>query len=1130
MMLANLRKGESVRHIGTLLGCFAFFFLVPSVPVRAQENADPSHRTQGIYDRVGVSAGQIQEVLLKDPRLLLELKRWVAKDAVDNGQVVSDSDLTDDAIFDRLRGDPLFRAVATQILEHYDSLAPKESAGSEKTPRPLRERISQAALRPREEGEEESSAQVEKVRPDVEQETTAPDASASPIDENPPYPPAPQRPRAMSVALSQARNRGMIQVSESGDSGIDAEPGDVAMPGVSAEASAREERTAMYAELNERTTTSGAQPREGSQPRDGATHAMQQAPRTTQKEDKRGILNSPVMVRRANPFADIPSLYDMYQQAAPPPAKLTRFGMDIFSKGIGESNLLPIDMPVGPEYVVGPGDGLAIDLWGGVSQRLYRIVDREGRLVLPEAGPVLVSGRTLVEVQQAVQRILRSQFRDVSADVSLSRLRTIRVYVVGDVEHPGAYDISSLSTPLNALFKAGGPTSHGSLRILKHFRGNQLVQEVDVYDLLLHGINSDLARLQNGDTILLPPIGAVVTVEGMVHRQAIYELRGEKNLAQTLELAGGILPTATLRHIEVQRIEAHQKRTMLTLDIPATADAGTAAKQLEAFPIQDDDVVNIFPIAPYNQDAVFLEGHVMRPGRYSYQKGMKLTDIISSYNDLPPEPAAKYAEIVRLNPPDYRPSVESFDLAAALTNPAAAPKIEPMDTVRIFSRYDFENPPTVSVGGAVRKPGTYKTTGQVHLSDAIYVAGGLTPDALTENAQILRYLPDSRMKVMSVSPQQALAGDPLHNILLAPRDRILIHQNPAKVDPPTVLISGEITKPGRYPLTSNLRVADLILLAGGFKRSAFTDSADLTRYLVQDQRKNLGEHLEIRIAAALVGDPLSNIALHDGDVLTIAQLPGWNDIGASVSIRGEVQRPGVYGIRPGERLSALLRRAGGLLPTAYPQAAQFERVEVRELQEKSRQELVQRLEQESTLVKTSVNATGLDEAALQQTAAQQRQRTLEALRKAPVSGRLVIHLRNSRKGFEASPDDIELRAGDSVNIPKRPGFVVVVGQVYNANALTYTPGRNAGWYLSRAGGATQLANAGAIFIVRADGSVTRGRQGGLWSGGTLSAVIGPGDTIVVPERPVLGGNTWKNVLAIAQIAQAGALAAAVAIP
>jgi protein involved in polysaccharide export with SLBB domain len=329
-----------------------------------------------------------------------------------------------------------------------------------------------------------------------------------------------------------------------------------------------------------------------------------------------------------------------------------------------------------------------------------------------------------------------------------------------------------------------------------------------------------------------------------------------------------------------------------------------------------------------------------------------------------------------------------------------------------------------------------------------------------------------------------------------------------------------------------MRVSDLVRSAGGLLRSANPDSGDLTHYAIADssgERVQAG-HQDLSLAAALAGAENQNVPLHDGDVLTVPQQAGWKDIGAVVTLRGEVRKPGVYGIRSGERLSSLLQRAGGLLPTAYPRAAVFEREEVRELQQKNRQEMIQRLEQESTVVKTAASTTGTEEAALQQAAMQQRQRVLDALRKAPISGRLVIHLRPNRTGFEGSPDDIELRAGDSLMIPKQPGAVLVIGQVYNANALTYTPGRNANWYLSRAGGATQLANKGAIFIVRSDGSVTSGSQGRLWSGGVLSATMGPGDTIVVPERPVLGSTTLKNVLTIAQIASSAALVAAVAIP
>src|SRR5712692_2723156 len=177
----------------------------------------------------------------------------------------------------------------------------------------------------------------------------------------------------------------------------------------------------------------------------------------------------------------------MYAQASDPGSEPKRFGLDVFDRGTRSSKQIPMDLPVGSDYVVGPGDNLAINLRGGISRRFIRSVDRQGRLVLPEVGPVMVSGKTLGEVQDSVQQVLRTEYREVSADVSITRLRTIRVYVVGDVAHPGAYDIRSLSTPLNALFAAGGPTAEGSLRSVRHSRGEAVVEDVDVYDLILKG-------------------------------------------------------------------------------------------------------------------------------------------------------------------------------------------------------------------------------------------------------------------------------------------------------------------------------------------------------------------------------------------------------------------------------------------------------------------------------------------------------------------------------------------------------------------------------------------------------------------------------------------------------------------
>jgi len=759
-----------------------------------------------------------------------------------------------------------------------------------------------------------------------------------------------------------------------------------------------------------------------------------------------------------------------------------------------------------------------------VSQRIVRLVDREGRIALPEAGPLLVSGRTLGEVQESVQQALRTQFRDVSADVSLSRLRTIRVYVVGEVVDPGAYDISSLSTPLNALFAAGGITERGSLRNLKHYRGKQLIEEVDAYDLLLHGVGSDLKRLENGDSLLVPPLGGQVTVSGMVRRPAVYELRGESTLSDALDLAGGILPAGALQHIELQRLEAHEKRTMVSLNLSPGDNPDTIANQLNSFKIQDGDQIHVFPIAPYNEKAIYLQGHVLRPGRYSYRDGMKLTDIVGSYSDLLPEPSGRYAEIVRLNPPDFRPSVESFDLTAALANPAASPTLQPLDTIRVFSRYDFEPAPTVWVGGEVRSPGKYRTSGQVRLRDAIYLAGGISTEAGLDFAQLFRTQPDGTLKIFSVNLGGALAGNSADNVILAPRDRVLVHRNSAQVDPPTVYVKGEVAKPGRYPLTSNMHIEDLVQAAGGLKRAADPVQADLTRYALGPQTGTSYQNLPVELSAALSGNENNNLQLRDGDVLTVRQVPGWNDIAASATVRGEVQHAGSYGIRPGERISSVLERAGGFSADAYPYGALLMRREVREVEMKSHYALVQRIKAEQTNLKALPDADP-DQKNAKLTAIAQTETTLNQLEATAPIGRVVVHVQPNIERWRNTSADVALRDGDVLVIPKKANYVLVSGQVYNQTAISYRPGRSAQWYLSQAGGLTQMADKQAVFVILADGSVIASKNNtGWWLGNPLNAALKPGDSIVVPEKtPRIGTRNWTTALQAAQIATSVAL-------
>jgi polysaccharide export outer membrane protein len=1141
------------------------------------------------YSRVSASAAELKSVLIKDPGLMVELKRWVAKDATDHGQVISDSDLTNDAIFERLESDSQFRALATVTVQRYGYLLPRVNPDSElgqERELLLKERTKWLAQHQEEElaaahernlrqsqynvscdpqsmanceGAQQGSSSGRDGSQSPEGTQGAPNPNGNPQQLNQRNAPRdnqnpPDRDRLLQTT-GYTSNNNDLQPDQSGVSSAGSQPPFLDGNSLGGESSSglaglgeSGQFNPQFGENNLSSRHDGnlalASDSQGGGSDDSSGSANQNNNRGTDQNVPYGMLPvvpvqqssrryqrnaqlEPVeLIRAQNPYVNIPSLYDMYLQAVSRPTTPRRFGSEVFENGTRDPQLIPMDLPVGPDYVVGPGDGLSIDLWGGVSQRFFRTVDREGRVSLPEAGPVLVSGKSLADVQQSLQQILRTQFRDVSTEVSLARLRTIRIYEVGDVSNPGAYDISSLSTPLNALFAAGGPTQKGSLRIVKHYRGDQLIQSVDLYDLLLHGVRGDMARLDNGDTILVPPAGPQVTVEGMVRRPAIYELKDEKNLAAVLELAGGLLPTAALRHIEVQRLVAHDKQTMLSLDIPDVADSVEVTKKLEAFEIRDGDRVRIFPIASYNQDAIYLDGHVLRPGRYSYRANMHVTDVIGSYKDLLPEPATNYAEIIRLNPPDFHPTVESFDLAAAFDDPAQSPVLHAMDTVRVFGKFDFENPPAVSVWGDVREPGTYRTSGQIRLGDAVRLAGGLAPDAQKEDAQVFRYLPDGKFQIFSVNLGAALSGDPTENILLQPRDRLLIHKNADAVEPATVYIQGQVSRPGRYPLTNNMTVADLIQVGGGLKPSADSNTADLTRLQYNDQKVLTGRQETISISAALSKSPETTIAVHNGDVLTIRELPGWNDLGASIRVQGEVKNPGTYGIRPGEKLSSILQRAGGFQPAAYPYGAVLRRTQVRELEVRNQDQMILRVKDEQSNLEL-LPETDPEKKRAKDVALQQWQTALEQLSSNPPTGRVAIRISPDLEQWKGSTADIEVRAGDVIEIPKTPGVVMVSGQVYNPTAVAYRRGKSARWYLSQGGGPTQLADKKAIFVIRADGSVLGSRQG-VWSGDSLSAELRPGDTVVVPEKAVGGGIQWQTVFLAAQVASSIASTAFIA--
>jgi len=353
------------------------------------------------------------------------------------------------------------------------------------------------------------------------------------------------------------------------------------------------------------TETGEASSDQGGIPAD-PTHSMYSTEVHPGSEQRRGhqAVNAstdlPKVIRQHAPY-NLRSMHDLYTQIPEPTASLKRFGSEVFvnrdlsamARG-GSGRDTPLDVPLGPDYIVGPGDTLAINMWGGMTQSNTRVVDRDGRILLPDAGSLDVGGLSLQRVESVIDGALKKQYRNVQTTVTVSRLRSVRVYVVGDVQRPGGYDISSLATPLSALYAAGGPTSVGSLRVARHYRGDHLVEDVDLYEFLLRGIRNGSARFESGDTLLIPPAGTQVAVDGAVKRPAIYEIKaGESTLASVINDAGGFTAAASLGHITIERIDANRERETVTLEVAGPESLQSDQEAIAAFQVHDGDRIRV---------------------------------------------------------------------------------------------------------------------------------------------------------------------------------------------------------------------------------------------------------------------------------------------------------------------------------------------------------------------------------------------------------------------------------------------------------------------------------------------------------------------------------------------------------
>ncbi len=521
--------------------------------------------------------------------------------------------------------------------------------------------------------------------------------------------------------------------------------------------------------------------------------------------------------------------------------ELQQFGYDLFSRSV--STFAPVtNVPVGPDYVIGPGDSFNVTLWGRVDAQFVLTVDRNGQVVIPQVGALRVWGMSFDEMQDYLQHELSRKYTDFRMSVTMDRLRVIRIFVVGEAAVPGTYTVSSLSTVINALVAAGGPSKNGSLRKIQLRRNGAEPVSIDLYDFLLGGDRSGDARLQDGDTIFIPLIGPVVGVAGNVKRPAIYEMAESMTLGEVLDLAGGVTFAGWLQRVQVERIEDHRKRIVVDFDL--TDGTGGGASPLETV-LRDGDVVKIFSVEAGTQDIVRLEGHVARPGPYEWKPGMRLADILTGYDVLRPQPNLDYGQIERLVPPDLHAIYLPFHPGRLLAGEASENiELAQYDTIRLF-RWDQRNYRTVAISGMVFDPNRYRLVPDMRLSDLIDAAGGLRKDAYHRSAEVTRpHISQDGVSTekIEVDLARALAGDPEHDILLSDRDTIVVRPIPELDFDRKAEIRGQVRFPGIYPIRRQETLSSLIERAGGYTEQAYLQGAVFTRDSArQVQRRRLDQ-------------------------------------------------------------------------------------------------------------------------------------------------------------------------------------------------------------------------------------------------------------------------------------------------
>ena len=563
---------------------------------------------------------------------------------------------------------------------------------------------------------------------------------------------------------------------------------------------------------------------------------------------------------------------------------LKPFGYEVFTQEAAGIPA-PSSGPVPPDYVLGPGDTVRVQLFGNINDIYEQEVTRDGVLNLPEIGPVAVAGIPFSEFRADLERRVSEMLIGTQVSATMGTLKTIRVFVVGDVNRPGSYVVGGLATVSSALYASGGVSEIGSLRNIQLKRNGSVVARFDVYGLLTRGDSSGDVRLQPGDVIFVPPIGNTVSVAGAVKRPAIYEYRGAADAADAVMLAGGLANEAFGAGARLERINEDGSRAVVAVNLENAASADTK--------LRSGDTLVIPEVLPDFDGAVTLSGHVFRPGVYPWRPGIRLADIVRTADELRPGVDMNYVLVRRERERGGPIEALSTDLAQALRNPDSAANIELLarDRVMVFDK-EFGRQRAIAtlleelerqashdmplmqaeISGEVRAAGTYPLEAGMRISDLVRAGGGLEDDAYVLKAELTRYqvtADDARdVATFEIDLAAILRGEAAADLPLQPYDFLSITRVPEWESTWTVKLHGEVRFPGDYRVRRGETLAEVLARAGGVTDDAFLEGAVFLRESLRDREKEQIEMLARRLEADLTTMSLQNIESSGSETLT----------------------------------------------------------------------------------------------------------------------------------------------------------------------------------------------------------------------------------------------------------------------